>query len=485
MLASKPLIIDLAGAELSPEERTALRQQPISGICLFRRNLIDLEQSQALLQDVQQTVGRDILIAVDQEGGAVSRIPYLPQPPSAMALAAVGDAHSCELIGAAVARGLAAIGINWNFAPVLDLNSNPNNPVIAERSFGVDPQQVSHLALAWQRGHKAEGVATCIKHFPGHGDTVLDSHHHLPRVDKRYAELLDYELAPFLSALPQSPAIMSSHILFDALDTTQPATLSYRILTQLLREQYGYQGVIVTDAMNMRAITQHNTQAAACAQALSAGADLVLAFGSANKLQNTVATIQQMATISPDAQQRIHHLIQTFPSQIRPYTRSQQQQDSCLMATLWQRALTAYRQPQRPPLGKPLRVLIQQSPAATAISEAGVDSAKLLQRFAQYYPLEVIPFDTVNNVDPAYFKEKAYTTLLVSTQRKRYQAAQVQHWQPDLHLVLWNPYCAFDIQAPAIISYGFAAAAIDALFAWLTGKIEANGTFPGIKHSAL
>uniref|UniRef100_UPI0028062059 glycoside hydrolase family 3 N-terminal domain-containing protein n=1 Tax=uncultured Actinomyces sp. TaxID=249061 RepID=UPI0028062059 len=166
---------------------------------------------------------------------AVVRATFLPQPPSAMALGASGDAARAEAVGAAVARGLKSLGINWNFAPVLDVNNNPANPVIGERSFSNDPVEVSRLAAAWMRGSLAECVACCVKHFPGHGDTHVDSHHALPTVDKSRAELNALELVPFKALASQAPAMMTAHIVYPQIDPDRPATLSPQLIGGILR----------------------------------------------------------------------------------------------------------------------------------------------------------------------------------------------------------------------------------------------------------
>ncbi|RBH50802.1 beta-N-acetylhexosaminidase, partial [Pseudomonas sp. MWU13-2860] len=273
-LAGQALLVDVAGPRLGDEEAAFLQRLGSRAICLFRRNVPYEASIRRLIADLQCALGEDILIGMDQEGGAVMRTLFLPAAPSAMALGAVDDAELAEKVGAAVARGLASLGVNWNFAPVLDLNNNPANPVISERSFGEDPLKAARLARAWISGHLSEGVACCAKHFPGHGDTHTDSHLDLPVVDKPKAELRDYELSPFAALADLAPGMMSAHIRFPTLDADWPATLSPAILQQLLREQLGYQGVMITDGMNMKAIRERWGQAQGSAQALAAGADL-------------------------------------------------------------------------------------------------------------------------------------------------------------------------------------------------------------------
>src|SRR5574341_755186 len=248
------VMIDLPGKTLDAASADFIRAHGIRAVCLFRKNLGSEAEVRALTAALRELMGAQALIGIDQEGGSVVRATFLPQAPAAMALGAAGDEALAEQVGAAVARGLRGLGVNWNFAPVLDVNNNPANPVIAERSFGADPEAVARLAAAWMRGSLREGVACCVKHFPGHGDTHVDSHHALPTVDKSLAELEALELKPFRALAPQAPAVMTAHIVYPQLDAEHPATLSPRVLGGLLRESIGYDGVVITDALMMKAV---------------------------------------------------------------------------------------------------------------------------------------------------------------------------------------------------------------------------------------
>src|SRR5690348_2861599 len=190
-------MVGIQGRVLDTAQTAFLRRHRIRAVVLFRANLGSEAQVRALTAGLRRTMGPRSLIAVDQEGGAVVRVMSLPHPPAAMALGAAGTAILAEQVGAAVARGLKSLGFNWNFAPVVDVNSNPANPVIAGRSFSSNPAEVVRLAGAWMRGALREGVACCIKHFPGHGDTRFDSHLELPVVDKSKQALRAVELRPF------------------------------------------------------------------------------------------------------------------------------------------------------------------------------------------------------------------------------------------------------------------------------------------------
>jgi beta-N-acetylhexosaminidase len=196
-----------------------------------------------------------------------------------------------------VARAVKALGFNWNFAPVLDLNNNPHNPVIAERSFGAEPKRAAELAMAWMAGSHAEGVACCVKHFPGHGDTSVDSHRDLPTVDKPVAELEPHGTG----AVPHRLRCCTghddgAHRLPDA-GSENPATMSRRILTDMLREEWEYQGIIITDGMDMHAIAGRYGVGNAAVRALTAGADMVMALGTTETQEETLDAIA--AAIAP------------------------------------------------------------------------------------------------------------------------------------------------------------------------------------------
>ena len=237
-LAGQLIMIRFPGTELDAATAAFLRENRVRGVCLFRGNMTNQEQLARLTAELRAVMGPHALIALDQEGGAVVRSTWVPAPPAAMGLGAANDIALARDIGAAVARAVKAMGFNWNFAPVLDLNNNPHNPVIAERSFGAEPQRATELALAWMDGSASEGVACCVKHFPGHGDTHVDSHRALPTVDKPLAELEAFEFKPFRTAGKRAPAMMTAHIVYPALDADNPATLSRRILHDLLRTEW-------------------------------------------------------------------------------------------------------------------------------------------------------------------------------------------------------------------------------------------------------
>jgi beta-N-acetylhexosaminidase len=430
-------------------------------------------------------MGSEALIALDQEGGAVVRATWVPAPPSAMSLGAADDPALARSVGAAVARAVRSLGFNWNFAPVLDLNNNPHNPVIAERSFGADPKRATEIAMAWMDGSESEGVACCVKHFPGHGDTHVDSHRDLPRVDKPLEELEQFEFAPFRMAAPHAPAVMTAHIVYPALDPEYPATMSRPILTGVLRERFGFEGVIITDGMDMHAIAHRYGAGHAAVNALVAGADMVMAIGSRETQEETVAAIAEaiqsgelpMAEVKAKLA-RLSKLAKAHPSGEPEYAANLESADRELMARAWAKGLTARGNPRRPAPGAKVRLVARQDVVSDGVSEAGVPAAKVAESLAQLYDVELVTFADAESFDWNTLPQDGRFTILASTSRRRYGPHARGNWRPDLHIALWNPYQALDFAAPALMTYGFAAPALDAVNAWLAGEIEAEGVCP-------
>lgn len=276
-------MVSLDGTALNEETAEYLAARHIGNVILFGKNMAGREQISALNTQIQQTIrqatGIPPLIGIDQEGGTVTRITDGATIfPGNMAVAATGDPKNAYLLGEAMGAELYALGINVNFAPVLDVNSNPDNPVIGVRSYSDDPALVGRFGCQMAAGLRSQSVLACGKHFPGHGDTSTDSHLDLPVLNRSEASLRNTELVSFQKAIDQGiDMIMTTHIIFPAFESEQlPATMSEAILTGLLREQMGFHGLIITDGMRMKAITEHFGTAEASLAAAQAGADLIL-----------------------------------------------------------------------------------------------------------------------------------------------------------------------------------------------------------------
>ncbi|GAA2932782.1 glycoside hydrolase family 3 protein [Streptomyces thioluteus] len=258
----------------------------LASVGLFGRNIASPEQLAALTAALRAE-REDVLVAIDEEGGDVTRLEVRTGSsfPGNLALGAVDDTALTRAVAGELGRRLAACGVNLNWAPSADVNSDPDNPVIGVRSFGADPGLVARHTAAYVEGMQAAGVATCAKHFPGHGDTSVDSHHDMPRIDVGPRTLEERELVPFRAAVAAgTKAVMSAHILLPALDPRLPATLSPAVLHGLLRAPVekgglGFDGLIVTDGMEMRAIADGYGIERGSVMAVAAGADAICVGG--------------------------------------------------------------------------------------------------------------------------------------------------------------------------------------------------------------
>jgi beta-N-acetylhexosaminidase len=486
-IAGQLIMIRFPGTVLDAATADFLKANSIRAVCLFRGNMTDSEQLARLTADLRAVMGPESLIGIDQEGGAVVRSTWVPAPPAAMGLGAANDTDLAYRTGAAVARAVKSLGFNWNFAPVLDLNNNPHNPVIAERSFGAEPKRAAELAMAWMAGSHAEGVACCVKHFPGHGDTNVDSHRDLPTVNKPLEELDRMELAPFRIASGAAPAMMTAHIVYPTLDPDNPATMSRRILTGLLRDEWKYKGIVITDGMDMHAIAGRYGVGNAAVRALTAGADMVMALGTPETQEETLNAIAAALASGALAQQevqlrldRLAALAKAYPCKPRSY--KEDAADREIMAEGWRRSLTAYEgpsgAPQRPAKGAKVRLIARQDVVSDGVSEAGVPAGVVAESLRKLYEVELVTFADADTFDWNALPQDGRFTMLASTSRLRYGEHARSTWRPDLHLALWNPYQALDIHAPALMTYGFARPALDAINGWLSGELQATGNAP-------
>lgn len=271
------------GYEPGADIERMIRERHVGGIILFARNVRDNRQVAAMnaaFQRIALESGQPPLtIAIDQEGGMVARLTEgVALMPGNMAIAAGGEPQSAYDAARITAEELLALGVNLNYAPVLDVNVNPANPVIGVRSYGESPELVAEYGAMAVRGLQETGVTATAKHFPGHGDTNVDSHLDLPTVNHSRKRINEVELVPFRRAIEAGiDAIMSSHIYFPSFESEKlPVTLSHSVLTRLLREELGFEGVIMTDCMEMKAIADHYGTVDAAVMAIEAGADCVL-----------------------------------------------------------------------------------------------------------------------------------------------------------------------------------------------------------------
>ncbi len=314
--------------ELHERDRALLADLRPAGVVLFKSNFLQdqpyerwLDAHGRLIADIRAAIGRDrIFIGIDHEGGRVCRT---PAPITRFSYAArwAGQAGA---VGRAMGVELASIGVNLNFAPVLDIHSNPANPVIGARSFGTTSGEVTAAALAFLSAMQDEKVLACGKHFPGHGDTSTDSHHELPVLNQDLAALRARELEPFRAAIEAGiPMIMTSHLLLPKLDPIEPVTLSRRFGQELLRRELGFNGVVVSDDIGMHAVSRMFDDPTAAVRLMLAGTDLMMVCAywtdtdRCRGFAEAMVSARQRGIISSEAEtqsrERIHSLLLRAP----------------------------------------------------------------------------------------------------------------------------------------------------------------------------
>lgn len=292
-------LVGFEGTELSRDLRDLFHHYPPGGAILFKRNLEDPAQIHRLTQNLQKTEACiPMLVCIDQEGGRVWRLPpAFTCFPEAQALGNAGSDSLAHSAARVIAEELSAVGIHVNFAPVLDLHTNPENPIIGDRALGSDPSAVAGLARSILLSFRSHGIAGCGKHFPGHGDTDLDSHQTLPTVSLSRKRLHTVEMSPYriLTQDPRRPLelVMTAHVRYPELDPKRPATLSSRILRGALRGQLGFQGIIVTDDLEMGAITESYGPDEVSLLAFRAGADLLMFCHTPSHLPACIETLHR------------------------------------------------------------------------------------------------------------------------------------------------------------------------------------------------
>lgn len=309
--------IGFTGTQITTEVEEMIKNYHLGSIIYFRRNIESLPQLSELSDELQklsvnQGPGLPLIISIDQEGGIVNRIVGATHFPGNMILGATRNTELAKNIGQLIAKQLKALGINMDLAPVLDINNNPLNSIIGVRSFGDDPVLVSSLGIAFIEGMQKEGVIACGKHFPGHGDTAADSHLEIPVIAHSEKHLKKVEIYPFKQAIKAGvDSIMVNHIYYSALESQEgiPATLSSNILNNLLRKELGYKGLIVTDCMEMKAISNSFGTVDGCVMSIKAGSDIVIVSHTLEKQKAAIKAVIQEVKKGKISEERINQSV--------------------------------------------------------------------------------------------------------------------------------------------------------------------------------
>jgi beta-N-acetylhexosaminidase len=302
------LWVGFDGHDAPAELLERIRDRRVGGVLLFGRNVKDPAQVAALTNALRAAApeGLPLVVAVDQEGGRVQRLraPATEWPPM-MRVGAADDVARTRAVGKAIGVEVATVGINCDFAPCVDVHSNPKNPVIGDRSFGTEPFAVARHGVALAAGLADAGVLACAKHWPGHGDTMLDSHLALPRVDLPADRLRAVEVAPFADIVKAGvPLVMTAHVVYSAIDPAQPATLSPAWI-RILREELGFGGVVVSDDFEMKAIADHYGTGEAVVRAVLAGCDSLLLCSKRELQSEALDALERAAQKNSELRRRI------------------------------------------------------------------------------------------------------------------------------------------------------------------------------------
>ena len=293
--AGQVVICELKGYEIDSDVTSLIQDSKVGGVILFAKNIKDSTQLATITNSIKNLSNPEIppIIAIDEEGGMVTRMPSdIESMPSAYSIAQTGSTDLCYQSGEIIGKQLNALGLSTGFSPVLDIWSNPDNMIISSRAYGTTPEDVSTYATQAMLGLKSQEVIPVGKHFPGHGDTLDDSHYSLPVITKTKSELESYEFIPFKTAIDNGiPAIMVGHLLCTDIDSTYPASLSKTMVTGILKTELGFNGVVFTDDLTMDAIDNQYSVEDAGVMALNAGCDMLLVCHGYDNATNTINNI--------------------------------------------------------------------------------------------------------------------------------------------------------------------------------------------------
>ncbi|MEH7388575.1 beta-N-acetylhexosaminidase [Bacillus sp. JJ1521] len=318
------ILAGVSGTSMDANANKLISQFHVGGIIFYKYNFETPTQVIQLVNQLKagNSSSLPLLLGVDQEGGRVTRLPggLVNFPPNKQ-IGQVNNPDFSFKVGTLLGQELKEFGLNLDFAPVLDINSNPNNPVIGDRSFGNNAEIVSKLGVQTMKGIQSQKVITTIKHFPGHGDTSVDSHLDLPIVNKSLKELKELELIPFERAINQgAEVVMVAHILLPQLDKTNPGTMSKAVMTDLLRKQLGFTGVIITDDMTMGAITEHFDIGKASVESVKAGSDIILVGHDYNNVVKIISSLKTAVQNGEISEQRLNESIERIIQLKRNYS---------------------------------------------------------------------------------------------------------------------------------------------------------------------
>lgn len=312
------------GTTLDENILKLIKEDKISGVILFNRNVKDSSTLLSLNNSLKESNKNNklpLFISVDEEGGLVTRMPKdIKRLPTNKYIGSLNNKDLSYKVGEILGEQLSYFGFNMNFAPVLDINSNPNNPVIGDRSFGNNKDTVASLGTSTMKGIQSKNIISVVKHFPGHGDTSVDSHINLPVVNYDINRLKSFEFVPFKTAIQNgADAVMVGHILLPKIDSKYPSSMSYEIVTNILRKDLGFNGLVVSDDMTMGAITEKYSIEEASIKSINAGVDLLLVCQKYENTENVLKALKEAALNGTISKERLDNALYNIISIKKKY----------------------------------------------------------------------------------------------------------------------------------------------------------------------
>lgn len=497
-------VIGYQGLEPTPEVLSFVEEWGIGGVIVFARNIDDPKRIPGVLDRLQKAAGCPIFTSVDQEGGLVLRILSVGSLfPGAMAMSATDDLALVERLHTAMGKEMRALGLNWNLAPVLDINHR-DNPGIGARSFGETPERVSRFGSAAITGLRAGGVLACAKHFPGKGDAQVDSHLKLPTIPHSRERLFSHELVPFMAAIEAKvDAIMTSHVFFPAIEPKPdlPGTLSKAVLTDLLRKELKFDGLLITDDLEMGAITESFGVPDASYRSFMAGADLLLICHDLGRQREAAERILKAVETDPVAKARLEESLKRIAvSRARLATSPTSstlaqlaKEHAPLMAEAHARAILTHRIEEGGFPLDPAKPLVAMCPEIASLVPVEEDQmgdglgTALRQRFPKAATVSFAPKATADEIVGAFNAYKkahpgcekqpllllSYNAHLFAGQQEAFERLSKGRSGVVLAAIR-NPYDVTAITGPgtAIASFGFRSPALKAMFDTLEGKTD-------------
>jgi beta-N-acetylhexosaminidase len=494
------MTVAFKGKRVTSHLESMIRAKKVGGVIVFAENVADAAELRSLTSDLERIAkeagAQRPFIAIDHEGGSVIRVAKgLTHLPGAMALAATPDpVASVERASRIAALELRAAGVTWDLAPVADVNDEPRNSILLNRSFGSDPRRVGDLAAAWIRGHAAVGVLSCAKHFPGHGSTTVDPHTGLPDLTHDRERLDRIELVPFRAAIAAgAPSVMTAHIVMKAIDAQQPATLSATVLDGILRRDLGYDGLIVTDDLEMDALKAFGSIPEVAVRSVAAGADHALfrfdeeAQKAGHRMLVEAFTSGKIPVARLEtALRRVLAAKARIAPGTAPDTRPDGPANAAAATELAQQAVTVLRNQGVLPLRGRILAVTVEGPDITLIPDTITIADALRERGATVAASPSPKQPSSSQIAAAVAAARSADVVVVTTadlQRYPQQAELVKALaaaRPTVMVSLRSPYDALAVPTIAayVCAYYGRASAVGAAADVLLGKVAPRGRLP-------